>query len=255
MQLTFLGTGTSQGVPVIACDCSVCSSKNLKDKRLRTSVMIEHNDKSIVIDTGPDFRQQMLRENVKDIEAVVYTHEHKDHTAGMDDIRAFNYFSKKDIPLYANKLVEKSLRRDFHYAFGELSYPGVPKVHIINIEKDTKFEIADIPFQTIEVMHYKLPVLGFRIKDLCYITDVNYISEEEKEKIKGCKILILSALRIEKHISHFNLQEALEVIAEIKPEKAYLTHISHQLGEHNKISEELPQNVFLAYDGLKLDFN
>ncbi len=255
MQLTFLGTGTSQGVPVIACNCPVCSSNNLKDNRLRTSVMIQRNDKTVVIDTGPDFRQQMLRENVKNIEAVVYTHEHKDHIAGMDDVRAFNYISKKNIPLYVNKLVEKALTREFYYAFGEINYPGVPKVHIVNIDKDSPFKIADIPFQPIEVMHYKLPVLGFRINDLCYITDVNYISDHEKEKIKGCKILILSALRKEKHISHFNLEEALELIAEIKPEKAYLTHISHQLGEHQKISEELPKNVFLAYDGLKVEFN
>ncbi len=255
MELTFLGTGTSQGVPVIACNCSVCISKNLKDKRLRTSVMVKHNDKAIVIDTGPDFRQQMLRENVQDIEAIVYTHEHKDHIAGMDDVRAFNYFSKKDIPLFANSLVEIALKREFYYAFGESNYPGVPKVHIVNIEKDHVFEIAEIPFTPIEVMHYTLPVLGFRIHDLCYITDVNFISEEEKEKIKGCRILILSALRREKHISHFTLAEALELIEEIKPEKAYLTHISHQLGLHEEVSEELPDNVFLAYDGLKLDFN
>ncbi len=255
MQLTFLGTGTSQGVPVIACNCPVCTSKDQKDKRLRTSVMIQHNEKTIVIDSGPDFRQQMLRENVKDIEAVVYTHEHKDHIAGMDDVRAFNYFSKKDIPLYANDLVEKALKREFYYAFGVIIYPGVPKVQIVNIAKDKTFEIAGVPFLPIEVMHYKLPVLGFRINDLCYITDVNYISEEEKEKIKGCKVLILSALRKEKHISHFTLSEALELIAEIKPEKAYLTHISHQLGGHKEVSEELPKNVFLAYDGLKVEFN
>lgn len=255
MQLTFLGTGTSQGVPVIACKCSVCTSDDFRDNRLRTSVMIGHQGKQVVIDSGPDFRQQMLRENVSDIEAVVYTHEHKDHLAGMDDVRAFNYFAKKDIPLYTNKDVEKALKREFYYAFSQEKYPGVPQVHIVPIDSNSKFEIADIPFECIEVMHHKMLVLGFRIKDLCYITDVNYISEEEKKKIKGCKILILSALRREKHISHFTLEEALEVIREIKPEKAYLTHISHQMGEHKKVSEELPENVFLAYDGLKIDFN
>jgi phosphoribosyl 1,2-cyclic phosphate phosphodiesterase len=251
MKVTFLGTGTSQGIPVIACDCNVCSSTNVFDNRLRTSVMIETKGKVIVVDTGPDFRQQMLREQVKHLDAVVFTHEHKDHIAGLDDVRAFNYITKEDFNVYATEQVQVALKRDFHYAFAEVKYPGVPSINL-NTIKNAPFEIEGVPIIPIEVLHYKLPVLGFRFGDFTYITDANYISEEEKEKIKGSKILVLNALRKEEHISHFSLQQAIDLISELKPEQAYLTHLSHKLGTHDEISAELPENIMLAYDGLKV---
>lgn len=251
---TFLGTGTSQGVPVIACKCAVCLSKNKKDKRLRTSILIQYNSKNIVIDTGPDFRQQMLRENLSSLDAILFTHEHKDHIAGMDDIRAFNYQSKSDMPVYASELVQIGLKREFHYIFSGFNYPGIPKV-IINTIDNTPFELFGKKIIPIKVMHYKLPVQAFRIDNFTYITDANFISEKEKEKIKGTEILVINALRIEPHISHFTLEEALELIAEIKPKKAYLTHISHLLGSHNDVSKILPSNVELAYDTLQIDLS
>lgn len=252
IELTFLGTGTSQGVPVIACECDVCISLDPKDKRLRTSAMISYRGKNIVIDSGPDFRQQMLREKVMDIEAILYTHEHKDHVAGMDDVRAFNFKHKKDMPVYVDEAVENALKREFPYVFANLSYPGIPKVAIHRIDKNTKFERIGLQITPIEVMHYKLPVLGYRFGDICYITDANFIAEEEKEKIKGSKILVLNALQRETHISHFTLQEALDLIKELKPERAYLTHVSHRMGKHEELSKLLPDNVFFAYDGLKV---
>jgi phosphoribosyl 1,2-cyclic phosphate phosphodiesterase len=252
MEITFLGTGTSQGVPVIACNCKVCKSNDLKDKRLRTSVMISFNNKNIVIDTGPDFRQQMLRENVQHLDAILFTHEHKDHIAGLDDIRAFNYQTKKDMPIYATKQVQIGLKKEFHYIFSNFDYPGIPKVNLQTINHNKPFELFNNNITPIEVMHYKLPVTAYRINNFTYITDANYISEAEKEKIKGTDVLVINALRKEKHISHFTLDEALELINEIKPKKAYLTHISHLLGKHQDISKELPENVFLAYDGLKI---
>lgn len=247
--ITFLGTGTSQGVPVIACDCRVCSSANNKDKRLRTSIVINYNKKNIVIDTGPDFRQQMLRESITHVEAILFTHEHKDHIAGMDDIRAFNYRSKQDMPIYATELAQIGIKREFHYVFSDFIYPGIPKV-VVNTITTTPFELFGKMIHPIEVMHYKLPVLGFRIDDFTYITDANYISSEEREKMKGTEILVVNALRHEPHISHFTLNEALALIAEIQPKKAYLTHISHLLGSHDEVSANLPKNVELAYDGL-----
>ena len=250
MKITFLGTGTSQGVPVIACNCEVCLSKDPKDKRLRTSIMISYNNKNIVIDTGPDFRQQMLRENVQHLDAVLFTHEHKDHIAGMDDIRAFNYQSKSDMPIYATEQVQKGLKKEFHYIFTEFKYPGIPKVDLNTIYHNQPFELFGKTIIPIEVMHYKLPVTAFRIDNFTYITDANFISETEKNKIKGTEILVINALRKEEHISHFTLAQALELIAEIKPKKAYLTHISHLLGKHKEVSLELPDNVFMAYDGL-----
>lgn len=249
MKITFLGTGTSQGVPVIACNCTVCMSKDPKDKRLRTSIMLSYNDKNIVIDTGPDFRQQMLCENVQHLDAVLFTHEHKDHIAGMDDIRAFNYQSKSDMPIYGSKRVQEGLNREFHYVFSGFNYPGIPKV-VMNDITNEPFELFGKTIIPIEVMHYKLPVTAFRIDNFTYITDANYISEEEKEKIKGTEVLVVNALRKEEHISHFTLQQALDFIAEINPEKAYLTHISHLLGSYKNVSLELPENVFMAYDGL-----
>ena len=249
--ITFLGTGTSQGVPVIACKCGVCLSDNAKDKRLRTSIMINYNGKNIVVDTGPDFRQQMLRENVQHVEAILFTHEHKDHIAGMDDIRAFNYRSKLDMPIYASEQVQIGLKREFHYVFSDFQYPGIPKVVVNTIDKSS-FCLFEKVIQPIEVMHYKLPVLGFRVENFTYITDANFIASEELEKVKGTEVLVLNALRQESHISHFTLQEALDLIAEIKPKKAYLTHISHLLGSHDEVSKTLPKNVELAYDGLTI---
>lgn len=252
--VTVLGSGTSQGIPVIACDCHVCTSPDVKDNRLRCSVLIEIGGRNLVIDAGPDFRQQMLRSKVKSLEAVLFTHEHKDHMAGLDDVRAFNFIENRDMDIYCSKAVETALRREYHYAFSEDKYPGIPQLNIINI-RNTPFSVSgDIPVTPVEVMHYFMPVFGFRIGDFAYITDAKTIEDQEIEKLKGVKVLIVNALRKEPHISHFNLEEALNFIREVNPEKAYLTHISHMFGTHREIESELPPNVFAAYDGLKLNF-
>ena len=253
MMITFLGTGTSQGVPVIACDCTVCTSTDTRDNRLRSSILVQTESTSIVIDTGPDFRQQMLREKVDRLDAVVFTHEHKDHVAGMDDVRAFNFKQKKDMDVYATSRVQEALIREYPYVFSDFKYPGVPQVKLHTIDADNSFQIGDITLQPIEVLHYKLPVLGFRINDFVYITDANFISPEEKEKIKGCKKLVLNALRKTKHISHFNLEEAISLSKELGAEQTYLTHISHLMGTHKSVSEELPAGVQLACDSLKVE--
>jgi len=253
MKLTFLGTGTSQGIPVIACECAVCVSLDEKDKRLRTSVMISLNNENYVIDTGPDFRQQMLREKVSNLRAVLFTHEHKDHVAGMDDVRAFNFKHQKDMDVYCDLNVQKALYREYPYVFSENRYPGVPKVKLHQISKDNSFTINNNVFIPIEVLHYKLPVLGFRVKDLSYITDAKTISDVELAKVMGSKVLVVNALRIKEHISHFNLSEALAIIALVKPERAYLTHLSHLMGTHEDTLKKLPDNVFVAYDGLVVD--
>lgn len=252
MDLTFLGTGTSQGVPVIACDCKVCNSSNVCDKRLRTSAMITIEGINYIIDSGPDFRQQMLREKVQDIRAILFTHEHKDHIAGMDDVRAFNFKHKKDMDVYCDLNVQKALLREYPYVFSDVKYPGVPEVKVHQISVDQNFTIDGNLFTPIEVMHYKLPVLGFRIGNLTYITDAKTIAENEIKKVKGSKVLVVNALRISEHISHFNLEQALSFIKKINPERAYLTHISHLLGKHEEVTKLLPDNVFLAYDGLKI---
>lgn len=254
MNITILGSGTSQGVPVIACNCNVCKSENLKDKRLRSSVLIEVDNQKIVVDTGPDFRQQMLNENVENISAVLLTHEHKDHIAGLDDVRAFNHRWKKDMDIYCSENVEIALKREFHYVFSDFDYPGVPKLKL-NLFENKDFYIKKTKITPIQVMHYKLPVFGFRIKDFVYITDVSYISDKEKEKIKGAKVLVIDALRKKEHISHFSLNQALELIDEVKVEKSYLTHISHFMGKHNDLLLELPDNVLPAFDGLKIEMN
>ena len=249
--LTFLGTGTSQGVPVIACQCPVCLSDNPKDNRTRTSALLNYNGKNVVIDTGPDFRQQMLREKIRQLDAILFTHEHKDHISGMDDIRAYNYISGQAMPVYATELVEAGLRKEFHYIFADFQYPGIPQIDLRRLDNDP-FELFGAQITPITVMHYKLPVKAFRVGNLTYVTDANFISPEEKEKIKGTEVLIVNALRKEKHISHFTLDEALAFIAEIQPRKAYLTHISHLMGKHEDVSKTLPSNVHIAYDGLTI---
>nr|MBC7612608.1 MBL fold metallo-hydrolase [Pseudopedobacter sp.] len=252
MKVTFLGTGTSQGVPVIACKCEVCTSQNPKDKRLRSSILIESDKKTIVIDTGPDFRYQMLREDVQKLDAVVFTHSHKDHIAGLDDVRAFNYKQQSAMDVYANLQVQEALKREFYYIFSDFKYPGIPLLNLHYIGLDP-FSIGDIDLMPIEVLHYKLPVLGFRIKDFTYITDAKTVSDKEKDKIKGSKILVLNALQKEKHISHFTLTEAIDFAQEIGAEHTYFTHISHKLGKHDDTSKELPNGIHLAYDGLSFE--
>lgn len=252
MKVTFLGTGTSQGVPVIACDCDVCKSKDAHDKRLRSSVHISVNGKSFVIDSGPDFRQQMLREDITHLDGIIFTHAHKDHTAGMDDVRAYNFKQKSKIDVFATLDTQKVLKREFEYIFSDFKYPGIPEIDLITIDNNP-FKAQGVTFTPIDVLHYRMPVLGFRVGDFTYITDANYIAEEERIKARGSKVLVLNALRREEHISHFTLKEALEVIEDLKPETAYLTHISHQLGKHKDVSKELPPHVHLAYDGLQID--
>lgn len=252
LEITILGSGTSQGVPMIACDCEVCKSVNPKDKRLRSSILISHSGKNYVIDSGPDFRQQMLRENVTSLDAIIFTHEHKDHIAGLDDVRAFNFKQQRDMPVYCTENVERAIRNEFHYIFLENSYPGIPKIDLNRITQNVTFQLDDLEFIPVEVMHYKMPVLGFRIGDFAYITDAKSISDEELNKLKGVKTLIVNALRREEHISHFNLREALEFISHVNPEQAFLTHISHLFGQHKDIIAELPDRISVAYDGMKI---
>lgn len=254
IKLTFLGTGTSQGVPVIACKCSTCQSKNKKDKRLRSSVLIHVDQQNLVIDSGPDFRYQMLRAEVENISAILFTHEHKDHTAGLDDIRAFNWVNKSAMNIYAEQRVQESLKKEFSYVFAAFKYPGIPQMNLQDVNGDP-FYINGTKIIPIRCMHLKLPVYGYRIGDLVYITDANWISDEEKEKIKGAKVLVVNALQKEDHISHFTLSQALELVEELKPEKAYFTHVGHKMGFHDEVQKELPQNVFLAYDGLSICIN
>ncbi|MEO9802078.1 MAG: MBL fold metallo-hydrolase [Reichenbachiella sp.] len=251
MKLTFLGTGTSQGIPVIACDCEVCHSLDFHDQRLRSSVIVEQNGTNILIDTGPDFRQQMLTNRIKSLDAVLYTHEHKDHTAGLDDIRSFNFKQKIDMPLYGRPSVLDQLKRDYAYMFAESKYPGVASV-ILNEIENKPFTIGEIEIQPIEVMHHKLPVYGYRFGDMAYITDAKTVSAPEREKLKGLDVLVINALQKKPHISHLTLDEAIEFIADIQPKRAFITHLSHYMGLHRDVQNELPENVYLAYDGLIL---
>ena len=250
--INFLGTGTSQGVPVIGCHCEVCSSSSSFNNRLRSSLHISKKNTSIVIDTGPDFRQQMLNYKIEKLDAVLFTHEHKDHVAGLDDVRAYNFLQKKPMDIFCTDQVFECLKREYRYIFDQtFKYPGIPKVNRFRLENKS-FNYKDLEIQPILVKHYELPVFGFRIENFCYITDASFIDEKEKLKLKNLDVLVLNALRKEKHISHFNLQEALELIKELQPKKAYLTHISHLLGTHESISKELPHNVFLSHDKLSL---
>jgi len=251
MKITFLGTGTSTGVPVVACDCNVCKSNDFRDKRLRTSVMVEINGQNFIIDCGPDFRYQMIREKVEDITAIVFTHGHRDHIAGLDDVRAFNYVLNKTVDVFASEAVIESIKREFPYIFTEKRFFGAPQLDFHIIENN-KFMVQDIEFLPIEVLHHKLSVFGFRIGNFSYITDASFIAPEEKKKLSGSEVLVINALRKSKHISHFSLSEAIEVINEVKPARAYITHLSHFIGLHNEIQKNLPENIYLAYDGLKV---
>lgn len=252
LKITFLGTGTSQGIPIIGSNHPVCLSNNPKDKRLRVSVLVEWSDQTFVIDCGPDFRQQMLTNNVSKIDGIIFTHEHADHTAGLDDIRPF-FFRQGDIPIYADNRVVDALKIRFNYIFEtENKYPGVPNLKV-NVIENKAFELPDMTVIPVEGLHYKLPVFGYRFQNFAYLTDFKTVSETEKEKLKNLDVLAVNALRIEPHRSHFNLEEALQLIAELQPKKAYLTHISHLLGFHHEVEKTLPENVFLAYDGLTLN--
>jgi phosphoribosyl 1,2-cyclic phosphate phosphodiesterase len=250
--ITFLGTGTSQGVPFIGCNCAVCTSPDPRDNRLRSAIWLQSEQTSVVIDTGPDFRQQMLRAGVTKLDAVVYTHGHKDHVAGLDDVRAYNYWQNKAMNLYADGLTEEVLRREFQYAFSGVKYPGIPVLEIVPVT-GAAFDIGDLHFEPVQVMHYKLPVYGYRIGNFTYITDANYIAPEELEKIRGTEVLVLNALRHEPHISHFTLNEAIALSEKVGAAKTYFTHASHQLGLHAVLEKELPEGMFIAYDGLRLE--
>jgi len=252
VKLTFLGTGTSQGVPVVACQCPVCLSDDPKDKRLRASVMIETETLCLVVDAGPDFRQQMLTHHVRHLNGILLTHEHTDHIFGLDDIRAFNWVQKQPTDIYAEERVQIAIRRIFDYVFTIYQYPGIPQMNLHLLE-NKPFTIGDLEIIPIRGFHYKLPVFGFRVGKLAYVTDVNRLVNDEIDKLRGLDVLIINALRKEEHISHYNLKQALEIIVEVKPWKAYLTHISHQMGFYNEVQNELPDNVFLAYDGLQLN--
>lgn len=254
IKITFLGTGTSLGVPIIACECEVCKSTDPRDNRLRSSILITTRNKNIVIDTGPDFRQQMLRSKITNLDAIIFTHEHKDHVAGLDDVRPFNFLHKKSVRVYAEERVHLALQREYAYIFTETPYPGVPEITMNIIDLNT-FYIDDIPVVPIRVMHYKLPILGFRIGNFAYLTDMKSLPPEEKKKLTKLDTLVVTSLRKEEHISHMNLQESINLIEDIKPQKAYLTHLSHRFGKHGIEGPKLPSNVFIAYDGLSVEIS
>ncbi len=248
MKITFLGTGTSQGVPVIACECQTCISDDPRDKRLRTSLMLQSGDATLVFDAGPDFRQQMLREHVTKLDAIILTHEHKDHIAGMDDVRAFNYKSQDAIDIYAEEKVQEAIKREYKYVF-ENKYPGIPKMRL-NPIPPFGFDIKELKIIPIRVRHKELDIYGFRLGVFAYITDADYIPESSMEKLIGVKYLVINALRKQKHASHFNLNEAIDHIIKISPKQAFITHLSHQMGRYNEVSQELPPGIMLAYDGM-----
>lgn len=249
LKITFLGTGTSQGVPVIGCNCETCQSKDPNDNRLRSSVLIETKEFTLTIDAGPDFRQQMLLNKISHLDAILVTHGHKDHVGGLDDVRAFNFLSKKPMDVFLGKFAEPDLIREFHYAFEEDRYPGSPNIKL-NIIENSPFHFNGIEIIPIKAQHYKSEVFGYRIGDFCYLTDLKTICEEEMNKMRGAKIITISGLRKKEHISHLNLSQAVSLIQELNPEKGYITHISHLMGLHKKVNQELPENISLAYDGL-----
>jgi phosphoribosyl 1,2-cyclic phosphate phosphodiesterase len=251
LKITFLGTGTSQGVPVIGCECEVCRSLDYRDKRLRTSIHIEFDGLSLIVDTGPDFRQQALREGIKKLDAVLFTHAHKDHTAGLDDVRAYNFIQQKTMPVYGTIDVHDQLKREYHYVFSGAKYPGIPQLNLIELSGDD-FEINGRQIITLPVFHLKLPVLGFRFGDFSYITDANFIPDETLRKLRGTKVLVLNALQKEKHVSHFNLDEAIAMAQKIGAETTYFIHMSHKMGMHKDVEKILPPNIKLSYDGLAL---
>ena len=251
VQITFLGTGTSSGVPMVACQCSVCQSLDAKDKRLRSSILVQSETTTIVVDATPDFRQQMLKEKIMGIDAILITHPHKDHIGGLDDTKAFQYFQQRPTLIFGSKSSLDGVKKELPYAFDGTNYPGIPSFDLHEID-DAPFIVGDIPIVPISVLHYKMPVHGFRFGDFTYITDANSISEAEKEKIKGSDMIVINALRKQKHISHFSLQEAIDLAKETEAKQAFFTHISHQLGKHKDINNELPENMQLAYDGLRL---
>lgn len=253
MRIELLGTGTSQGVPVICCDCKVCSSIDPRDKRLRCSVSIEHNGKSIIVDVGPDFRQQILRSKVSHIDMVLLTHEHNDHIIGLDDLRPFNFSQKKEMPLFSLERVLSEVKSKFYYAFTEQNYPGAPSYSLNEVKHGDQWSLGDINITAFEVMHGDLPILCYRFNDFVYITDAKRISPESLDIIRGCDTLIVNALRKESHWSHLTLDEALHLVEEVKPRKAYLTHLSHRFGKHEEIEAILPDNVRVCYDGLVLN--
>lgn len=252
MQITFLGTGTSGGVPLIGCQCQVCKSPDPRDKRLRTSILIQTEQLTIAVDCGPDFRQQMLREDVRHLDAILMTHQHKDHTGGLDDVRAFNFINKRALDVYCDYATELGIKDQYSYVFTETDYPYLPKMNFIRIKNNEDFSLGDLQITPIEVMHGPMPVLGFRIADFTYITDAKTIAAEERDKIRGTKTLIVNALRYEEHYSHFTIDEALQLIEDVKPETAYLIHMSHQFGLHADMEKKLPANVKAGYDGLKI---
>ena len=254
LQVEFLGTGTSQGVPLIGCTCPVCLSPDPRDQRLRCSVLVRHPLAHFVIDSGPDFRQQMLRSRVQRLDALLFTHGHKDHIAGTDDVRAFNYLQRKPMPIFADQRVQTALKREFYYAFEEHRYPGIPELHLVDINEDP-FELLGVPVVPLPVMHLNLPVLGFRIGPFAYITDANAIPDATLERLEGVEVLVLNALRQTPHPSHFTLSEALEQAERIGAERTNLTHLSHQMGRYNEIAGILPTGVELAYDGLVLGWD
>ena len=259
--ITFLGTGTSQGIPMIGCGCEVCSSSDTRDKRLRTSALIIYEGISILIDAGPDFRQQMLREKISHLDAIILTHQHKDHTGGLDDVRALNYLEKCATPIYCEKRVEQSLRMEYSYVFAQQKYPGVPEFNIKIID-DTPFTITgfngtEVTIIPIRVMHYRHPILGFRIGGLTYITDANFIADEEYEKLTDTSIFVINTVKRTKHISHYSLPEAIKVAERVGAQRTFITHLSHQLPPHAQLKKELsvqPFSIEPAYDGLTIEF-